>query len=360
MVNTTTYYTDSPLETIQLGVRLGRLLRGGDVVLLFGDLGAGKTHFTKGIAEGSGITSLIKSPTYAYVNEYPIKLSNGGVNSGTDGGILYHYDLYRMESGADLTSLGYEETIIQSSAVNVVEWADRLGDHLPSRYIRVDFAEEGDARSIAIAFHYPTRLSPSFIPAYYDEFQMPLHVRAHCGQVASVAMQLAAAYVQQGDIVDIPLLYTAAMLHDLFRVCDFAMLDRAYFNEEITDEKWAKWTALREQYPHLHHADIACGLFVERGFLETAELIRLHKSLNLILEPDSYDTLEKIILYYADKRVKHSQIVSLSERFKDGRERNGKEDTPEERRLFESVEKETYILEQTLFAPLDIDPEDIV
>jgi len=66
------YTTKSPEETIELGKRLSYRLKAGDLVLLFGDLGSGKTHFIKGIAEGLGVGATIKSPTYAYVNKYPI------------------------------------------------------------------------------------------------------------------------------------------------------------------------------------------------------------------------------------------------------------------------------------------------
>ena len=116
-----TYYTHTPEETIELGERLSYYLKRGDSVLLFGDLGSGKTHFTKGIARGLGITDTIKSPTFAYVNKYTIGkqigeqigeqidvLSNRLSNIITH---LYHYDLYRLNPGADLTSLGYHETI---------------------------------------------------------------------------------------------------------------------------------------------------------------------------------------------------------------------------------------------------------
>ena len=93
-----TYYTETPLATITLGAKLGQTLKGGDMVLLYGDLGVGKTHFVKGIAEGLGIKNLIKSPTFTYVNPYPVR---GDFT-------FYHYDLYRMQGASDLTSLGYE------------------------------------------------------------------------------------------------------------------------------------------------------------------------------------------------------------------------------------------------------------
>jgi tRNA threonylcarbamoyladenosine biosynthesis protein TsaE len=280
-----TYYTESAAATIQLGAKLGKTLRPGDTVLLFGELGAGKTHFTKGIAEGLDIEHLVKSPTYAYVNTYPIE-------SGT----LFHYDFYRLETGADLTSLGYYESLHDSDAINVVEWADRLEGDLPSRFIRVDIIAEGDTRSLSIDWFYPGRSTGDVVEPYYDEWRTPMHVRDHCKQVASVGRQIATAYIEQGEVVDINLVITSCLLHDLCRVCDFQTLERDKFQEEITDEKWQKWVDLREQYQGQHHADIASDWLAAKGFSEMAEVIRLHRFTDILDEPDSYDTLEKMIV----------------------------------------------------------------
>ncbi|MFH0820953.1 MAG: tRNA (adenosine(37)-N6)-threonylcarbamoyltransferase complex ATPase subunit type 1 TsaE [Candidatus Peregrinibacteria bacterium] len=343
------YYTETPLATIQLGANLGRTLKVGDIVLLFGDLGAGKTHFTKGIAEGLGITRLVKSPTFTYVNNYP-----------TPKATLHHYDLYRMEKNADLSSLGYEETLHDPRAINVVEWADRMGNRLPSRYIRVDIVAEENTRSIAIDFIYPTRLRAETVESYWEEWATPLHVREHCKQVANVGQKVAEAYIHELQIIDLNLVVTSCLLHDMARVCDFRELDRSKFPETVTDAKWAKWLELREKYKGRHHGDIAYDALIARGFTETAEVIRLHKSINLVEETDTYDSLEKKIVYYADKRVMHGTIVSLARRLKDGKERHGKYDTPEQRKVFDDVEKHTYSLEKELFESLELSPSDLV
>ncbi|MFH1012198.1 MAG: tRNA (adenosine(37)-N6)-threonylcarbamoyltransferase complex ATPase subunit type 1 TsaE [Candidatus Peregrinibacteria bacterium] len=345
-----TYYTQAPAVTIQLGARLGRLLKEGDIVFLFGELGAGKTHFVKGIAEGLGVTDLIKSPTYAYVNTYDLK----------KGRSLHHYDLYRLEPGDDVTSLGYEETLADPKAINVVEWADRLGDRLPSRYIRVDILMEEDTRSIAIDFVYPTRLRDDMTQSYYEEWQTPLHVRAHSEKVTDVARQIAEVYIQKNQIVDINLIHTACMLHDLCRLCDFREIKKDRFQEGVTDAKWQKWAELRKKYKGVHHADIASDFLKSCGFEETAEVIRLHKSVNIVREFKSYNSLEKWIVYYADKRVKHAEIVNLAERFRDGQARHGILNTPEQQAEFKEVEKRTYDLEKMLFEKLDIGPGDII
>ncbi len=338
--------------------------------MLFGDLGLGKTHFIKGIAKGLGIEMTIKSPTYAYVNQYPIEgpikspidRNSGSQSIGSSMSpplVFYHYDLYRFSEGNDLSSIGYDESLGNPTAINAVEWADRLGGHLPRTYVKVGLEGGAEARKISIEFidpRIPTKLT---IHQLYDEWATPQHVRAHIKQVTHVAIQLAQAFIEQGEIINVNLLYAASMLHDISRVCDFSSLDRNQFKEEVTDEKWKKWQACRRDYKGMHHADIAFDQFTKLGFSEVAEVVRLHKSLNIVDEPDSYDTLEKKILYYADKRVKHDEIVDLDERFRDGRERYGKYDDRQTRERFEQVEKKTRQLEKELFKGLKIGPKDI-
>ena len=109
---TTLRETSAAGETEAAGEELGRRLRNGDLVLLKGELGAGKTTFVRGVARGTGSTSAVASPTFQLVRIYPGRLP------------LAHVDLYRLEKGDDLSDLGLEE-LLDSGAV-VVEWGERL------------------------------------------------------------------------------------------------------------------------------------------------------------------------------------------------------------------------------------------
>lgn len=104
--------TGSPAETERAGTLLGERLRPGDVVLLTGELGAGKTTFVRGVAQGTGSEADVASPTFQLVRVYPGRVQ------------LAHVDLYRVESNAELRDLGLEE-LAETGAV-VVEWGDRL------------------------------------------------------------------------------------------------------------------------------------------------------------------------------------------------------------------------------------------
>lgn len=104
--------TDSPAETEEVGKRFGETLRKGDVVLLIGELGAGKTTFVRGVAQGTGSHAPVASPTFQLVRIYPGRVQ------------LAHVDLYRVENSAELRDLGLEELAGQGAVV--VEWGERL------------------------------------------------------------------------------------------------------------------------------------------------------------------------------------------------------------------------------------------
>lgn len=244
-------------------------------------------------------------------------------------------------------------------AVSAVEWAERLEGQYPQRYVSVNLSGTGETRTIRIEFQSPTVLGEDPIEAYYEEWATPPNVRQHCHRVAQVAMTIAQAYARKGEILNANLLYVGALLHDMARVCDFRSMERSSFTVPISDQQWSQWLKLREIHKGKKHAFIAYDQLMGRGFTETAELIRSHEADLLVLEPDHYDTLEKKILYYADKRVKHDEVVDLAERFRDGRVRYGDGDTPEQEKLYRDVEFYSLAMEQSLFEGLDIRPEDI-
>jgi tRNA threonylcarbamoyladenosine biosynthesis protein TsaE len=109
-----TFISHNPAETETLGERWGRVAQTGLVLLLSGDLGAGKTQLVKGLARGLGVTGRVHSPTFTLVNEY-----QGGRLR------LFHLDLYRLETAAQILSAGIEP-YLQPEGVAVIEWAERL------------------------------------------------------------------------------------------------------------------------------------------------------------------------------------------------------------------------------------------
>ena len=132
--------THSADETQALGNKLAELLRPGDVIAYFGDLGAGKTALTRGIAQGLGITESVTSPTYTIVNEY----LTGRIP-------LFHFDMYRLGSSDELFDIGWEDYLVRGG-VCAVEWSENVEDALQSA-IRVTIEKdpfELDTRRITI------------------------------------------------------------------------------------------------------------------------------------------------------------------------------------------------------------------
>lgn len=129
-----TYVTNSPAETEALGQRLAERLQPGDVIAYTGDLGAGKTAFTRGLARGLGITERITSPTFTIVNEY-----QGGRLP------LFHFDMYRLGSSDELYEIGWEDYLARGG-VCAVEWSEIVADALEEDCIRVDI-RQGDTEN---------------------------------------------------------------------------------------------------------------------------------------------------------------------------------------------------------------------
>ena len=135
--------SSSPDETFSVGVELGATLRGGDVILLYGGLGAGKTLLTKGILDAldfdiDGVTS----PSFSLVNLYKTPRFD-----------VYHIDLWRLDGGQDVVgSVGLDEILDRDNAVTIIEWAERLGTAaFANRTIRIRINGDGDEeRTITI------------------------------------------------------------------------------------------------------------------------------------------------------------------------------------------------------------------
>ena len=129
-------------DTTQLGIKLGALLKPGDIICLTGDLGTGKTHITKGIAKGLGINDTITSPTFTIVNEY-----EGGRLK------LNHFDVYRVSDPDEIYAIGFDDYIF-SDAVSIIEWANYIEEILPKDLLHIkiekDFGCGEDYRKITL------------------------------------------------------------------------------------------------------------------------------------------------------------------------------------------------------------------
>ncbi|MBQ9480555.1 MAG: tRNA (adenosine(37)-N6)-threonylcarbamoyltransferase complex ATPase subunit type 1 TsaE [Clostridia bacterium] len=122
------FFSDCAETTKKIGAEYAATLEKGDVVLLIGEMGAGKTAFTQGIAAGLGVTAKVTSPTYAYMNDY------GG---------LYHFDCYRLSSGEDAEGLGLTD-YFYADGICVIEWPENIADVLPRAARKVTIIKTGE------------------------------------------------------------------------------------------------------------------------------------------------------------------------------------------------------------------------
>lgn len=142
------YHSASEDETVNLGEQFAdEELEVGDVIALRGDLGAGKTKFTKGIARAFGIgENDVASPTFSLLNEYTVAFEDGLR------GHLYHLDCYRFERDDELLELGVEEYLYPRNAITIIEWPERIEKYLPKSRIEI-MIEHTDTTKRTITIH---------------------------------------------------------------------------------------------------------------------------------------------------------------------------------------------------------------
>jgi tRNA threonylcarbamoyladenosine biosynthesis protein TsaE len=140
-VSSLTFETAAASETRALGRRIATQLRPGDVVLLHGDLGAGKTTMVQGIGMALGTRERAQSPTFSLVVDTPLP----------DGTVLRHIDLYRLEGLEELDALGFEDLTSDDRAITLIEWPERAVGMLPEAYLLVELDTAGpDRRRISV------------------------------------------------------------------------------------------------------------------------------------------------------------------------------------------------------------------
>ena len=133
------FITKTAEETIQLGKKIGKMLKPGTVIAMEGTLAAGKTTITKGIAKALGITETITSPTFTLISEYEGNMP------------LYHMDVYRLDSAEDFLNLGVEDMIYDGNGVAIIEWSEKIRSELPKSTITIRLeTAENNGRKITI------------------------------------------------------------------------------------------------------------------------------------------------------------------------------------------------------------------
>lgn len=300
-------------KTASAGASLAASLYGFPVdILLTGPLGAGKTAFIQGFAQGLGIRDTLSSPTYALEQRYT-----------TSSGIPFiHIDLYRLKENqaAELIDMTDDHT-----GIRCIEWADRIKktDH---RTIHIDLSEENNGRNLTVTFDDMPLPIQEDITEWRQQFRLPDHIAAHCDTVGELSRRFAEHIIRHGTIARPAALECAGRIHDLFRFIDFTdgtgPKDHVYSAQDTHT-----WNSLKEQYVGMTHEGVCAAFLQKKGYSCLAPIVALH---GLRVELKQRTTIDQKILYYADKRVMLDKIVSIDERFADLRQRYAKGKLTEE------------------------------
>ncbi len=289
------------------GQSLARSLYGRPVTIsLQGELGAGKTTFVQGFAQGLGIAGA-QSPTFAL--EYTAETASGERFS--------HIDLYRMKPEEAERFLHQQR---DPADITCVEWPDRVSNDHWKEAIAITLKDaESDARECSIEFRDAVLTTEEQIAEWQEQWRLPTEIRAHCKAVADFSCALADQLLSRGTIVRKQALYQAAVLHDLFRFLDFRE-GAGPSGFVATEEDHLAWNRCKEIYANMHHEE-ACAQFLREQELPVlSTIVAPHGLTN---PPGEHATTEQLLLFYADKRVIGSTVVTVDERFADFEKRYG-------------------------------------
>lgn len=289
-------------NTVSAGRSLARTLYSVPLTIrLFGDIGAGKTTFLQGFADGLGIRACVQSPTFALEQCYR-----------TDHfGELLHCDMHRL-SKRDAQDFLWSAA--SHTGIRCIEWPERAGAWQPSGPLIDIIFDDTDphSRGLTVQFQDIPLPDRSHVQKWRKGMCLPQHIRRHCDAVGAYAAFLAGGILQQGIFVRPLLLQRAGELHDLLRFLDF--------RDGCGGVR--VWEEQRARFPSLSH-EAACAAFLEEEeYSAVGRVVRTH---GLCFPPGSEATIEQKLLFYADKRLKVDELVTLEERLQDLRVRYGED-----------------------------------
>ncbi|MFA6038939.1 MAG: tRNA (adenosine(37)-N6)-threonylcarbamoyltransferase complex ATPase subunit type 1 TsaE [Candidatus Peribacteraceae bacterium] len=325
-------------STVHAGASLAHTLyRMPLTLLLRGELGAGKTTFFQGFAQGLGVHAHVMSPTFALEQRYATR----------ELGELLHIDLYRLHASQARELLAATD---DHRGIRCIEWPERLEMETEAVFpdaVSVSLSDEPpssrgkDGRLITVDFRDIPLPTLQEIAQWRTDVLLPTRIIAHSHTVGLFAKALAVALWGRHTIARPATLLAAGELHDLLRFVDFRALPhtRLFTPTPEQEERWTQW---RKRYAGLTHEEAAATFLREKGFAALGEIVSSH---GLRLPSPSRITTEQKVLFYADKRVQEDAVVSLRARFDDFRNRYGENDRAASKEWFEEAKR----LEQELF-----------
>lgn len=290
-------------STVSAGASLARTLYNVPLtVRLFGSIGAGKTTFVKGFADGLGVRASLQSPTFALEQRY----------TTLHYGELLHGDLHRLSKG---DAQSFLEHTASHAGIRCIEWPERAEGGQPAGPLIDIFFDDADPCCRRLAVHFQDLSVPDWfhVQKWRKNMHLPRHICRHSDAVGAYAEFLARRILRRGILVRPLLLRLAGELHDLLRFLDFRVGGGPPFSQYCSVD-YSVWEEQRARYPSLSH-EAACAAFLEaEGYGAVGHVVRTHGSC-VPLDHDA--TIEQKLLFYADKRWKIDRLVTLEERFRD-------------------------------------------
>jgi hypothetical protein len=191
-----------------------------------------------------------------------------------------------------------------------------------------------------------------------QECHVPLHIIKHSQAVAKLGVFLAQRIAELDFPINVDLVERACLLHDIFRVCEFPLEDFSRFEQKVTEEDKDKWRKLKEQHGGAQHEDAACA-YLKDAYPILAQTIRKHRYTAIVDKDDMPRTWEEKVVYYADKRAMHDQIVPLQERLDEAHKRNAakRKASGIDPAQIACVDAAIVALEAELFDLIGLDPD---
>lgn len=310
------------------------------IVILTGDLGSGKTTLAQAIGEALGCDEQLTSPTFALSHRHTLPNKK----------ILWHWDLYRLGSKMEIEGLGFFDEIQNKNSLHLIEWPEKVHMHLPRPFLEIHCQTNADdSHEFTEILHESPLPSPDEIEKLWDKYELPKNIRKHCKQVSRVGFAIAKKMYERGMEVDGEVVKISGLLHDLLRPLDFDC------PREDNQDKISLCQKLKNEFGDLGHEEACEKLLKKMGYEKLAHTVGEHR-FEIPKIPERLPmTLEGKLLNYADKRVKHAEIVSLEERFRDGRIRNAHLLDPD----IDLLEGYYFQLEKEICALAGIKPEEI-
>ena len=293
-------------------------------IVLEGELGAGKTTFIKGFAEGLGIRDTVISPSFALEQRY--------------GKVLSHIDLYRL---TPVQATEFMRTQDSVDGIRVIEWGKRDASLKHDILITIDEESERE-RTLTCTFSDIRIPSDAEIAEWIRDVKLPQHIVKHMDKVTSVADRMCDHLLSQGRIVRKNAVHASAKAHDLLRYVDFTSWTTDTFYAS-TEEERRVWGRIKEQYGVPHERAVA-RFMKDKGFNDIGDIICKHRgSCDDPKGAENVWTIEQMVVAYADKRMLFDTPVTLDERFDDLCKRYGNNTENEERqawrRTMQNVER---------------------